>query len=84
MHHSRAMVVCTTPEGGQVRATWPDVESCLTSEIERLHALVAPDYGRLRSKSSFRTLPGEPLASDLAPTTAVKKPWWRFFGSARA
>jgi hypothetical protein len=78
MHHAVSSVRCLTPDGGAVRATWPDLDSFLNQEIARLASLLEPDYAGLRIGATLRKLPGQPLPVD-QHEPAVHKPWWRIW-----
>jgi hypothetical protein len=76
MHHAASAVSCLTPDGGAVRATWPDLDSFLQQEVARLARLLEPDYAGLRMGAACRKLPGQPLPVD-HHNPVEHKPWWR-------
>ncbi len=78
MHAAQTSVVCTTPDGDQVRATWPDLDTFLKQEIARLANLFQGNYTQLDDAPLSRTLPGKILDADQAESPAAK-PWWRFW-----
>jgi hypothetical protein len=79
LHHAHSSVVCTTPDGDQLRATWPDLDTFLKQEISRLADLLQGNYTALHEAPLALTLPGKPGDADQPPGSPGDKPWWRFW-----